>query len=111
MTPTLEERAKEIEETWDGHQNWPMLRQALLRHLREVAAEVRAEMGPKWIRDWSKIEDDEAYLCAAINNKQDGTGIYLSNFYALKGWEVKQRLQGCYCAVKIGWPKTMADLG
>lgn len=57
-------------------------------------------MNSTWITDWSMIDDNAKYVVFAIGAKDDKS-TYLYRPEVATGWQVKQRLAGCYAAIPM----------
>lgn len=59
-----------------------------------------------WITRWDEIDGDQNYLICAIT----GNGKTVYDPHLARGWQVKQRIEGCYAALLlppfqgITWP-------
>ncbi len=51
----------------------------------------------KWITRWDEIDGDKNYICFAIT--ANGQRVYCPQM--ARGWQVKQRIEGCYAAIEV----------
>ena len=63
----------------------------------------------QWIKTWEYIEDDIMYLLCPIAPKSYNRTLCYTNCQILKGWRVKQHVEGCYLATPFRPPLTLDE--